>query len=66
MAHICVTKLNSIGSDNGLSPERCRVIISINAGMLLIRALGTHLSDILIEIDTFLFTKMHFKVSSTK
>ena len=42
MTHICVGKLNIIGSDNGLSPRRCQAIIWTNAGILLIRPLGAH------------------------
>ena len=34
--HICVGKLTTIGSDNGLSPGRRQAIIQTNAGMLLI------------------------------
>ena len=33
MTHINVSKLNIIGSDNGLSPERRQVIIWTNAGI---------------------------------
>ena len=42
MTHICVCKLNIIGSDNGLSPGRRRAIIWNNAGILLIEPLGTN------------------------
>ena len=66
MTHICVGKLTIIGSDNGLSPGRCQAIIWTNAGILLIGLLGTNLSEILIEIDTFSFKKMHLKMSSAK
>ena len=61
VTHICVTKLTIIGSDNGLSPGRRQAIISTNAGILLIRTLGTHFSEILIQIHTFSFKKMHLK-----
>ena len=64
--HIWISKLNIIGSDNGLSPDRLQAIIGTNAGILLIGALGTNFSDILIEIHTFSFKKMHLKVSSGK
>ena len=50
---VCVDKLTSIGSDNGLSPERHQAIVPTNAGILLIGPLGTNLSDILIGIQTF-------------
>ena len=66
LTHICVGKLTIIGSDNGLSPERRQAIIWNNAGIFLIRALGTNLSEILIEIQTFSLKKMHLKMSSGK
>ena len=46
VTHICVGKLTIIGSDNGLSPERRQAIIWTNAGILLIRPLGTNSSEI--------------------
>ena len=46
-----------IGSDNGLSPNRRQAIIWTNAGIVLIRPLGTNFSPILIEIHTFSFKK---------
>ena len=66
VTHICVGKLNNIGSDNGLSPGRRQAIIWTNAGILLIGPLGTIFSEILIEILTFSFKKMHLKVLSAK
>ena len=66
MTHICVGKLTIIGSDNGLSPGRHQAIIWTNAGILLIRHLGTNLSEILIEVLAFSFKKMRLKVSSAK
>ena len=66
VTHICVGKLIIIGSDNGLSPGRRQAIIWTNAGILLIGPLGTNFSEILIEIDTFSFKKMHLKISSAK
>ena len=65
-AYICVGNLATIGSDNGLSPARRQAIIWTNAGILLIGPLGTNLSEILIGIQTFSFTKMHLKMSSAK
>ena len=50
VTYICVGKLTSIGSDN--------------AGILLIRPLGTNLNDIVIGIQTFSFKKLHLKRSS--
>ena len=66
MTHVCVSKSTIIGSDNGLPPGRCQAIVWTNAGMLLIGHLETNLSEILIEIHTFLLTKMHVKTSSAK
>ena len=48
--YICVGNLAIIGSNNGLSTG----------------PLGTNFSDILIEIHTFSFKKMHLKMSSGK
>ena len=64
--HICVGKLTIIGSDNGLSPGRRQAIIWTIAGILLIGPLGTNFSEILIEIHTFSFMKMHLKMSSAR
>ena len=66
VTHICVSKLTTIGSDNGLSPGRRQAIIWTNAGLLLIGSLGTNFSEILIEIQTFSFMKMDLKVSSAE
>ena len=63
MTHICVSRLTSIGSDNGLSPERRQAIIWTNVRILLIGPLGTNFSEMLIEMYTFSFKKMHFKMS---
>ena len=59
-------KLTIIGSDNGLSPGRRQAIIWSNAGILLIGPLRTNFSEILIEINTFSFKKMHSKLLSAK
>ena len=53
-----------IDSDNGLLPDRRQAIIWTNAGILLIGPLGTNFNEILIEIYTFSFKKMHLKMSS--
>ena len=66
VTHICVSDLTSIGSDNGLSPGRRQVIIRTNAGILLIRPLGTNFRESLVKIIIFSFKKMHLKVSSAK
>ena len=42
--------LTIITSDNGLLPGRRQAIIWTNAGILLIRSLGTNFSEILMEI----------------
>ena len=63
VTHLCVSKLATIGSDNGLSPGRRQTIIWTNAGILLIGPLGTNLSEILSEIHTFSLKKMHLKMS---
>ena len=55
VTHKCVCKLTSIGSDNGLSPDRHQAIIWTNAGVLLVGPLGTNCSAILIAIHTFSF-----------
>ena len=66
VTHICVSKLTMIGSDNGLSPGRRQAIIWTNAGILLIRPLGTNFNEMLVEILAFSFMKMRLKVSSAK
>ena len=66
VTHICVRKLTIIGSDNGLPPGRRQAIIWTNARILLIGPLGTNFSELLIEIHTFSFKKMHLKISSAK
>ena len=66
MTHICVSKSTIIDSDNGLSPGRRQAIIWTNAGILLIGPLGTNFNEILIEILTFAFMEMRWKVSSAK
>ena len=66
VTYICVSKLTVIGSDNGLSPERRQTIIWTNAGILLIGTPETNLGEILSEIHTFSFKKMHLKTSSAK
>ena len=48
-----------IGSDNGLSPDRRKAIIWTNAGILLIVPLETTFSEILIEVRTVSFKKIH-------
>ena len=66
VTHICVGNLTIIGPDNGLPPGRRQAIIWTNAGILLIEPLRTNFSEISIEIHTFSFKEMHFKMSSGK
>ena len=66
VTHICVSDLTSIGSDNGLSPDRRQAIIRTNAGILLIGPSGTNFNEILIKIHIFSFKKMSLKTSSAK
>ena len=64
MIHICVCNLFIIVSVNGLLPGQCQAIIWNNDGILLNGPLGTNFSEILIEIYTFSFKKMHLKILS--
>ena len=59
--HICVSKLTIIASDNGLWPGRRQAIIWTNAGILLIRTLGTNFSEMLSEIHPFYSRKCHLQ-----
>ena len=53
VTHICIRKLSTIGSANGLSLGQRQAIIWTNAGMLLIHTIGTNCSEMLCEIHTF-------------
>ena len=66
VTHICIGEQTIIGSDNGLLPDRHQAIIWTNAGILSTGPLGTNFSEILIEIYTFSFKKMHLKMPSGK
>ena len=66
VTHICVGKLAIIGSDNGLSRGRRQAIIWTNAGLSSFGTPETNFSEILIEIETFSFKKMHLTISSGK
>ena len=66
VTHRCVGNLTIIGSDNGLSPGRRQAIIWTNVGILLIGPLGTNFSEMLLEIHTFSFKKIHLEMSSGK
>ena len=62
VTHICVSKLTTFGSDNGLSPGRHQAIIWTNAGMIL----GTNCSEILSKIHALSFKKRRLKMSPVK
>ena len=62
--YIWVSKFSIIGSDNGLSPGRLQAIIWTSDGGLLIRQLGRHLTEILIEMNIFSLKKLQLKKSS--
>ena len=64
--HICIDNLTTNDSVNGLSPGRCQAFIWSNAGILVIKLLGTNPSEIVIETLIFPFKKMHLKMSSGK
>ena len=66
VTHKYVVKLAIIGSDNSLSPGRRKAIVWTNDGILITGPLGTNFIEILIEIYTFSFKKMHLKMSSGK
>ena len=66
VTHRCVSKLNIMGSNNGLSPGRRQAIIWTIAGKLLIGPLGTNINKNSIEIYALSFTKIHWKLSSGK
>ena len=48
MTHICISKPTIIVSDNGFLPGRRQAIMWTNAGILLIRPLGTNFNEIVI------------------
>ena len=64
--HICISKLTIIGSDKGLSLGWRQAIIWTNAGIFLIRTLGTNYGEISSGIHTFSFKKIYLKMSSVK
>ena len=66
VTHICFNKLTNIGSDKCLWPGRHQAIIWANDKILLIGPLATNFSEILINIQTIPFKKMHLKMSSAK
>ena len=66
VTHICVSDLNIIGSDNGLSPDRRQAIIWINARILLCGPRWINFIEISIEIHILSLKKMHLKMASGK
>ena len=63
VTHICISKITIIGSDNDLSPGRhylnqCWNIVNWTP--------RTNFKEILVRIHTFLFEKIHLKMSSGK
>ena len=66
VTHICVSKITIIGSDNGLSPGRRQAIIWTSVGILLVWHLETNFTEIVNEIYTYSFKKIHLKMSSGK
>ena len=63
---LSVSEIIITGSNNGLLPGQHQVIIWTNAEVLLIGPLGINISEILIEIYTISFKKMHLKMSSAQ
>ena len=66
VTHICVSKLNIIGSGNGLSPKQHQAIIWTNAGIFSIGHWGIQFNDIFIKLQNFSLNKMHLKMLSGK
>ena len=66
VTHTYFSKIIIIDSDNGLSPGRRQAIIWTSGGMLLTRTLGIYCGEILIEINTCSFKKMHLTMSTVK
>ena len=64
--HKCISKLTTIGSDNGLSPGLHQTVIWTNDIILLIGPIGTIFSEILIENHIFSLKKMQLKMMSGK
>ena len=67
VTHICVTKLNVIGSDNGyndLSPDQRSVIIWMNPGQLSIWPLGTNFSKLYTFIQENAFENVVWKMTA--
>ena len=63
VTHICVSKLNIFGWNNGLSPGQHQAIIQTSALLLLIGPLETHFSEISIELPRFSLKIMQLNMS---
>ena len=62
VTHICISKLTTIVSDNGLALGRCQANIQTNVRILLIGHLGTNFRKF--ESNSYIsFKKMYFKMS---
>ena len=66
VTHICNHKITIIGSENGLSPDRCQATVLTSTAILLIGPLRTIFSEISTENHRFSSKKMDLKMSSAK
>ena len=66
VTHNCISNATIIRSDNVLLLGRCQAIIWTNAEILLIGPMEANFIEILINIHTYSFQKMHLKMSSGK
>ena len=66
LTHICINNLTIFGTGNSLLRGWCQAIIWTNAEILSIKPQGTNFREILCEIHTFSFNKMHSKRTSAK
>ena len=67
VTHRCISKLNTIDSDNGLSPGRRQAIIWTNAGTLLIGPLGKNpLENVVVKLTAILSRPQCVKSASHK
>ena len=64
LPHICITELNIIGLDNGLSPLRHHAIIQTNNNFSSITTQDKHFNGKNIQINQISFKKLHGKLLS--
>ena len=64
--HMCLVTWVIIASENGSAPVRRRTITWTNVDLLIIRPLGTNISEIWIKIQQFSLKKMPLKMSSAE